>query len=231
LGGPNVYDNITSYVFLFESNSEPYSQGYWRIDVDELVRKPYRHGNVPNAMRATARAILDEGGQSEDLGLRELARRIGVSPTAVYRHFASREDLLASVAAEGFQELSDNLEVAMEGPNRLLNVGLAYIDFALKKRGLFRLMFGSILADRAKYPRLNKAATDAFRTLQTAISAGGDLRDDAPDSMAAWGLVHGLSSLFIDGLVPEERIQQMTESILTSAVGPNSELLHNAVAN
>ena len=63
-------------------------------------KKNYRHGNVPNAMRAAAREILDEDG-SQAVGLREMARRVGVSPTAAYRHFASREDLLASVAARG----------------------------------------------------------------------------------------------------------------------------------
>ena len=82
-------------------------------------KKNYRHGNVPNAMRAAAREILDEDG-SQAVGLREMARRVGVSPTAAYRHFASREDLLASVAAEGFRELSAALE-AVEGPDLCLD--------------------------------------------------------------------------------------------------------------
>ena len=194
----------------------------------EEVRKPYRHGNVPNAMRAAARAILDEGG-AHAVGLREAARRIGVSPTAAYRHFASKEDLLASVAAEGFRELSVALEAAMQGPDRVLGLGLAYVEFALQKRGLFRLMFGPILAERTKYPRLREAATDAFRTLQVAQAADGHPGED--DAMAAWGLIHGLSSLFIDGLVAEERIPSLAHSIIMTAVAPRLQRLPAAAAN
>ncbi len=184
--------------------------------MNELVRKSYRHGNVPNAMRAAARAILDEGG-APAVGLRETARRTGVSATAAYRHFGSKEDLLASVAAEGFQELSAAMEAAMNGPDRLLGLGLAYVEFALQKLGLFRLMFGPILAERAKYPGLNEAATAAFRTLQVAQAAEGHPHENEHGAMAAWGLIHGLSSLFIDGLVPHERIESMAKEIIGNA--------------
>jgi AcrR family transcriptional regulator len=188
-----------------------------KVNMEDIVRTTYRHGNVPNALRAAARAILDDGGP-ETVGLREMARRVGVSPTAAYRHFASREDVLASVAAEGFRELATALEEAMKGPNPAHGLALAYVEFALQKRGLFRLMFGSILADRAKYPQLNKAATDAFRILKVAQSDGHSDGEDKPHEMAAWSLMHGLSSLFIDGLVPEQNIQSMMENILSNAI-------------
>ena len=184
--------------------------------MEQLARKTYRHGNVPNAMRAAVRAILDEGG-APAVGLRETARRTGVSPTAAYRHFASKEELLASVAAEGFQELSAAMEAAMNEPDRLLGLGLAYFDFALKKRGLFRLMFGPILAERAKYPLLKEAAAEAFRTLGAAQAAAGKPHEDEHDAMAAWGLIHGLSSLFIDGLVPQRSIELMAKEIIGNA--------------
>ena len=83
---------------------------------------------------------------------RETARRVGVSATAAYRHFTSKEDLLASVAAEGFRELGAAMERATRGVNPLSRAGLAYIEFAQQNRGLFRLMFGPVLAERAKYP-------------------------------------------------------------------------------
>ena len=169
--------------------------------MEDVIRKPYRHGNVPNAMRAAARAILDEDGASA-VGLREAARRVGVSPTAAYRHFASKEDLPASVAAEGFRELSAALEMAMKGPDRMLGVGLAYVEFALQKRGLFRLMFGPILAERAKYPRLKEAVADAFRTLQVAQAADGRPVEDEREAMAAWGLIHGCRRCSSTALFP-----------------------------
>ena len=80
--------------------------------------RPYRHGNLPVALVAAARQILDENG-FEAVGLRETARRVGVSATAAYRHFTSKEDLLASVAAEGFRELGAAMERETRGPNHL----------------------------------------------------------------------------------------------------------------
>ena len=75
----------------------------------DTPRRRYRHSNLPNALRAAARAILDEAGP-DAVGLRETSRRVGVSATAAYRHFNNKEDLLASVAAEGFRELAAAME-------------------------------------------------------------------------------------------------------------------------
>ena len=73
-----------------------------------------RHGDLPNAILAAACAILDEQAGPHEVGLRETARRVGVSATAAYRYFPSREDLLASVAAEGFRELAAAIELREE---------------------------------------------------------------------------------------------------------------------
>jgi AcrR family transcriptional regulator len=149
-----------------------------------------RHrGNLPNALRAAARAILDEAGQDE-IGLREVARRVGVSATAVYRHFANKEDLLASVAADGFRELAAAIETGTTGSYPVDGVGLAYFDFALRKPGLFRLMFGPILIERAKYPKLNEAVSAVFGLLQRiTVSADEWPRENNVAGRAAWGLV------------------------------------------
>jgi hypothetical protein len=104
-------------------------------------QRSYHRGNLPTALRAAARAILDEAGP-DDIGLREVARRVGLSATAVHRHFTSKEDLLASVAADGFRELAAAIETGTTGSYPLGGVGLAYFNFALRKPGLFRLMFG-----------------------------------------------------------------------------------------
>ena len=84
--------------------------------METFPRRPYRHSNLPNALRAASRAILDEDGP-DSVGLREAARRVGVSATAAYRHFTNKEDLLASVAAEGFRELAASMEAAATGPD------------------------------------------------------------------------------------------------------------------
>jgi AcrR family transcriptional regulator len=186
----------------------------------DTPRRPYHRSNLPNALRAAARAILDEAGP-DVVGLRETARRVGVSATAAYRHFANKEDLLASVAAEGFRELAAALETGAIESDPLRAVGLAYVEFALQKRGLFRLMFGPILVERAKYPELNEAASAVFDLLQrVAVSADEPPREDRAAGMAAWGLVHGLSSLFIDGLFPETYARGMANAILVQRHRP-----------
>ncbi len=181
---------------------------------DTPAPRPYRHGNLPNAMRAAARSILDEAGP-EGVGLRETARRVGVSATAAYRHFDSKEDLLASVAAEGFRELTAAMRAASEGSEPLIGVGLSYVEFALQKRGLFRLMFGPLMVERARYPKLNEAVNEALGLLEQVVTgAESKSQDESPATLAAWGLVHGLSTLFIDGLVPESQARTMAEQIL-----------------
>jgi AcrR family transcriptional regulator len=190
--------------------------GYEKMksQMDTQRRRPYHRSNLPNALRAAARAILDEAGP-DVVGLRETARRVGVSATAAYRHFTNKEDLLASVAAEGFRELAAAMETGATESDPFHAVGLAYVEFALQKRGLFRLMFGPVLVQRAKYPELDEAARTVFGLLQrVAVSASDGPREDNAAGMAAWGLVHGLSSLFIDGLVPEGRVRGLANEIL-----------------
>lgn len=176
--------------------------------------RPYRHGNLPAALLAAAREILDENGL-QAVGLRETARRVGVSATAAYRHFTSKEDLLACVAAEGFRELSEAMARGTQGSTPLSRAGLAYIEFAQKNHGLFRLMFGPVLAERARYQAL-QAATDAVGDLLLGDVADLDQRplDRNAAAMAAWGLVHGLSHLFVDGFVPATEAAVLAEDIL-----------------
>jgi AcrR family transcriptional regulator len=177
-------------------------------------RRSYRHGNLPAALLAAAREILDENGL-QAVGLRETARRVGVSATAAYRHFTSKEDLLASVAAEGFHELAAAMQSASRGANPLSRAGLAYIEFADQNRGLFRLMFGPVLAERTKYPTL-QAATEGVEALLLRGVTDLDQRplNDNLAAMAAWGLVHGLSHLIVDGFFPAARAAVQAEEIL-----------------
>ena len=148
---------------------------------------PTEHrSDLPNALREAARAIMDEAGP-DGVGLRETARRVGVSATAAQRHFASKECLLASVAAEGFRELAAAMDAVASGSDPLGGIGLAYFDFALRKRGLFRLMFGPILVERTKYPELNGAASAVFSLVQRLVVSADELPRE--DGAARTGLV------------------------------------------
>jgi AcrR family transcriptional regulator len=198
---------------------EPWPDAFvYTVNGDEHVlmdsMRPYRHGNLPAALLAAARQILDENGL-QAVGLRETARRVGVSATAAYRHFTNKEDLLASVAAQGFHELAASMQKATHGANPLVRAGLAYIEFADQNRGLFRLMFGPVLAERTKYPALQAASAEVEGLLLRGVT-DIDPRplNDNNAAMAAWGLVHGLAHLIVDGLFPLTRATIQAEEIL-----------------
>ena len=174
-------------------------------------QRPYHHGDLRSALLSAAGEILSEEGVTK-LSLRGAARRAGVSQTAPYRHFRDKEALLAALASGGFRELAETMQqlagAATEPPQRLLATGQAYVAFALEKSALFRLMFGPEIPDKASYPELWAAASEAFAVLTREVSRGQVTETQAFDrAVAAWSLVHGLATLLIDGQVRAEGAQ------------------------
>jgi AcrR family transcriptional regulator len=160
----------------------------------------YHHGELRRAVLRTAGEILEKEGL-ESLSLREVARRAGVSHNAPYRHFPDRDGLLVALVEEGFRMLLDALA---RRPRR--EMGEAYVDFALAHPQRFRLMFGG----RVKLSNPDRRAYEALK------QSFADLGEDAQyAAAAAWGLVHGLSHLLLDGhFATEER-----KSFVRSALG------------
>jgi len=166
----------------------------------------YHHGQLRRALMDAALDLVTELGPM-GLTLRGAARRAGVSPSAPYRHFVDREALLAAVAAEGFALLADQLDevsAALEDPlERVLRIGVAYVRFATENRARYRVMFGQQIPDRKKHPELEEAARRTFSHLDRAIAdahARGLLRGEPRAlTLLAWSVVHGLSSLILDG--------------------------------
>src|ERR1700730_19008113 len=104
----------------------------------------YHHGDLRAACLSAALELLEEGGATA-LSLRAVARRAGVSPAAPYRHYADREALVSAVAAVGYRELAERLVAAHPAPStpdQLASVAIAYVQFALERSALFRIMFG-----------------------------------------------------------------------------------------
>lgn len=166
------------------------------------LNKPFHHGDLRHTLiEATAELIERDGPAS--VSLREAARIAGVSHNAPYRHFPTREALLAAVAAYGFRQLRIAFEEAAAAPeNRILALGQGYVRFASAHPGLFRLMFGSGL-DRQSHPDLAQAAQDAFGVLQRAtLDRGSPSPRDA--ALGAWALVHGLSYLIVDNQLTQD---------------------------
>jgi AcrR family transcriptional regulator len=143
------------------------------------------------------------------LSLRDLARRLGVSHAAPAHHFPDRTSLLVALAGEGFARLATSLAAgaAAAGPvrgERLLAAGRAYLAFALEHPGHFRVMFGPHVAGLPRAPAdVARAAQAGWRVIEEAVEelvgAGDPLVPHL--SFAAWSLLHGAATLFLDGLL------------------------------
>jgi AcrR family transcriptional regulator len=159
----------------------------------------YHHGHLRAALISAALELLEESGEKE-LSLRAVARRAGVSPAAPYRHYADREALVSAVAAVGYRELAQRLAAAHPSPStpeQLASVAIAYVQFALERPALFRIMFGDP-CDRDNDERV--AATAAVSAYVRAIVERTFPDADADDlATAIWALVHGLAFLHLDG--------------------------------
>ena len=173
--------------------------------------RPYHHGNLRRALLDEALATIRSDGVNA-LTLREIGARLGVSRTALYRHFADKRALLTAVATEGFRMLREQLLAAWEeaGHDRagLHEMGLAYIRFAAANPSHYRVMFGSFVhADDAQ----SELATEAGGAFQALVDALAKLQHDAivrgdhAVLMArfVWSVVHGVAMLAIDGQLRE----------------------------
>jgi AcrR family transcriptional regulator len=183
----------------------------------------YHHGDLAAALVQAAMELLEESGEAE-LSLRAVARRAGVSPAAPYRHYADREALVSAVATVGYRELAEQLAAAHPSPStpeQLASVAIAYVQFALERPALFRIMF-SEPCDRDNDERV--AATAAVTAYVRSIVERTFPNAD-PDAMATavWALVHGLAFLYLDGkldasntAVVTERISAAIQALLTA---------------
>ena len=167
----------------------------------------YHHGNLRDTLLAAALAQLAQQHDAA-VSLRELARTVGVSVAAVYRHFPSKEALLAEVAAAGFASLIAKWETELPPPGSLAAeqrfqlLGQQYIEFALAAPAHYRLMFEH--QDVRQFPALQEAAQACFQyVLQTAGAAvreaGLDPRWDKAAASAGWSLGHGYIMLLLSG--------------------------------
>ena len=167
-------------------------------------KKPYHHGDLSRQLIAVGEAVLAERGLA-GLSLREVARRLGVSHNAPFKHFASREALLAAMAEAGFEELGQRLAAADAGPPEKYVVarGLAYVGFALERPTLFRLMFSGEI-DMDRFPELAQRAEWSLGAVGGRIADAFGSEAIADATLSAWAFVHGLSHLLLDGQIPPE---------------------------
>jgi len=182
----------------------------WMARSPRAARKPsrpYHHGNLRRALLDEALATIGSDGV-EGLTLREIGARVGVSRSALYRHFADKRALLAAVATEGFRTLRRELVAAWEAGGRgragFDAMGVAYVRFSVASPAHYRVMFGGFVDAKAGDAELDTEAAGAFQALVDALAAlqrDGLVRGDDTLTMArfVWANVHGVAMLGIDG--------------------------------
>jgi AcrR family transcriptional regulator len=166
------------------------------------IARPYHHGDLRRALLDQALAAI-EGDGPGSLSLRELARRAGVSHAAPTHHFGDKAGLLTAIAVEGFDLLADELNAAFASTGSFLEVGVAYVGFAVRHRAHFEVMFRPELL-RGDDPALAAARQRAREALYGPLgSVSLDPRTDSLRAgVAAWALVHGLATLYLGGNLP-----------------------------
>jgi AcrR family transcriptional regulator len=172
----------------------------------------YHHGRLRQALIETAVKTIAQHG-IDALSLRELAARAGVSPGAPYHHFRNRNELLASIAEEGFTRLEAQMTAAREAaPDsasaRLEAIGLAYVAFAVSSLGYFRVMFHGDSTSSGP----TEAGLRTFHILRDAVvacqGAGQAPQGDATGLvLVAWSTVHGFATLWVDRALPFEGLE------------------------
>jgi AcrR family transcriptional regulator len=185
-------------------------------------RQRYHHGNLRDELVAAAVAILESEGVAA-LTLRAVAKRLRVSQTAPYRHFASKELLLVAVATEGFDSLLTAIhrrlaELGNDPVARYVTIGVVYLDFALTHRAHFRVMYASRPLEFGTGPVADAGRT-AFRLFSDCIvdcQRAGLARSGNAAAIAvqAWAYVYGLIGLYLEGLLP----RSMGEDAVTELV-------------
>jgi AcrR family transcriptional regulator len=189
--------------------------------------RAYHHGDLKNALVVAALELIATKG-ARALSLREVARATGVSHASTYRHFPNKESVLATIAEQGFRELTQRMrDAALQSPiaplQGLHRVGLAYVAFGVAHPHHLRIMFGDLITNHAAYPSLLEASSAAFEVLASSVRAGqkaGLVRgsDERLVSLAAWSQVHGLALLIASGQIQPEGSAPLQPDTLADAV-------------
>src|ERR1700733_14236557 len=162
----------------------------------------YHHGDLRPALVDAAIDVIAERGV-RDFSMAEATRRLGVTTAAPYRHFADRDELLATVAVRALgvfaAMLADAADAAAAPAQRLAAMAGAYVRFAAQQRPLFDTIFNSGL-DKSRYPELQRAWEPVDTLLAVVLevcdgeAAAADALADAVEASA-----HGYATLLIDG--------------------------------
>jgi len=185
--------------------------------------RPYHHGDLRPALLRAAVEVIGQAGPAA-MSLREVARRAGVTHAAAAYHFGDKAGLLTAVAAQGYRMLAEELRSARDARRGFLEVGVAYVQFAVSHRAHFEVMYQPELYRRDDAEVREARAGTAVLLYGTASPDTAQLAAGA----AAWSLVHGLATLWLNGNLPQqlgndpEEITRLVARYLTIPASPGA---------
>jgi AcrR family transcriptional regulator len=161
------------------------------------AERPYHHGDLRVALLACAVDVIGELGAAST-SVREVARRAGVSHAAAAYHFGDKAGLLAAVAADGYERLAAALAAAREQRQGFLEMGVAYVRFALAHPAHFEVMYHPALYDRDA----PDVAAAKRRTAELLYGSTAATPEQVELGVAGWSIVHGFVTLWLNGNLP-----------------------------
>jgi AcrR family transcriptional regulator len=199
------------------------------------ARKPlntYHHGDLRDALVQAALQQVELTGP-ETVSISALAKKLGVSQPAPYKHFADREALLTAVTAEAFRQFNAMLRESIRKPSKhskLSRLAQATLAFGLGRNGIYRLMFASrIIACAPRDGELPKAALETFDLLLEALEAPavGFLREQ--HALRIWASLHGVVMLAEQGLLTGQIAHITREQLVDDIVEQTKSSLSLAI--
>ena len=194
-----------------------------------LARAPrasYHHGNLEQAFILAATEMIRENGV-EHISLRAVAAKVGVSPSAAYHYFPDKDALISGLGEALFEQFADSQELALaavslEGDDvaraRFRALGRSYFEWAINEINLFRLIFGvfcSLDPSEVEQKRVESRAWAMLHNCVEDLFASGAMNPAMRPygELLAWSVVHGATSLILDGHLPEDAFEVVLDGL------------------
>jgi AcrR family transcriptional regulator len=188
----------------------------------------YHHGELEKAVLDSAEKMLEIEGMV-GISMRRIAKEIGVSHQAPYKHFASRDEILLELRARGFQRLTKGIGEARSNHPRSIRlqlqaVGVMYVSNAMQFPRMYDLMFGGIVNQKIASLNHRVCADQSFHALASIIH--GDTAPFSKQSLERarifWSCMHGIADLSLSGYllqpewIAEDAVKLAVESLAAS---------------
>lgn len=201
----------------------------------KLTPRQRRHLRTKDAILDAARQIIANEG-SDNLSMRAIAKRIDYSPAGLYEYFGSKDEIISAVCMQGEERLYQRMAIVddtLPPMEYLIEIGLAYIDFALNNADHFKLMFASGIQPPEELESDFNEKSSFFvlvKAIQRGIDTGVFMTRDGFELMdmayLAWSIVHGISALRITqlSLIPYDFGRADREVLKTAVYGLTQQL-------